>query len=190
MTPAKQGKENRDGRGTGPPEQTPAERRAAMTWAQRLKRVFGIEIETFPAFGGAMRIIACIEDPDVIEKILTHLYGTASEPKATGRPQCRTPPQRGCWTRRGDYPKMTSCGLRRRRRGHGGGWPEPAGRGKRADAAVVWERFRRCDAKIGPEGRAKAACRRQMPGPLTGATARGEPTNRWFRWFILPILSP
>jgi hypothetical protein len=32
-----------------------------MTWAQRLKRVFGIDIETCPACGGAMRIIAYIE---------------------------------------------------------------------------------------------------------------------------------
>ena len=42
-----------------------------MGWTQRLKRVFGIE--TSPACGGAMRMIACIEDPDVNEKILTHL---------------------------------------------------------------------------------------------------------------------
>jgi len=45
---------------------TPAERHASMTWAQRLKRVFGIDIEICPACGGAVRIIACIEDPDVI----------------------------------------------------------------------------------------------------------------------------
>ena len=35
-----------------PEEPTSAERRAAMTWAQRLKRVFGIDIETCPACGG------------------------------------------------------------------------------------------------------------------------------------------
>jgi len=44
-----------------------------MTWAQRLKRVFRIDIETCEQCGGAVRIIACIEDPVVIEKILTHL---------------------------------------------------------------------------------------------------------------------
>jgi hypothetical protein len=38
-----------------PEEPTPAERRASMTWAQRLKRVFGIDIETCPACGGAVR---------------------------------------------------------------------------------------------------------------------------------------
>jgi len=41
--------------------------------AQRLKRVFGIDIEACRSCGGAVRIIACIEDPVVIEKILAHL---------------------------------------------------------------------------------------------------------------------
>jgi hypothetical protein len=41
-----------------------------MTWAQRLKRVFRIDIETCEYCGGAVRIIASIEDPAVIEKIL------------------------------------------------------------------------------------------------------------------------
>ncbi len=56
---------------------TPAERRSAMTWAQRLKRVFGIDIKTYTACGGTMRIIACIEDPVVIKAILAHLAGKA-----------------------------------------------------------------------------------------------------------------
>jgi hypothetical protein len=34
--------------------------------------VLGIDIETCPVCGGATRIIACIEDPAVIEKILAH----------------------------------------------------------------------------------------------------------------------
>jgi hypothetical protein len=36
-------------------------------------RVFGIDIASCRACGGALRIIACIGDPVVIEKILTHL---------------------------------------------------------------------------------------------------------------------
>ena len=44
-----------------------------MTWAQRLKRVFAIEIEKCEKCGGPVRIIASIEDPDVIQKILKHL---------------------------------------------------------------------------------------------------------------------
>ncbi len=38
-----------------------------MTWAQRLKRVFHIDIETCHHGGGRVKIIACIEDPVVIQ---------------------------------------------------------------------------------------------------------------------------
>ena len=72
-----------------------------MTWAQRLKRVFGIDIETCEACGGAVRIIACIEDADVIEKILAHLDATAPEPEASLRPPSRAPPQRGLFDETG-----------------------------------------------------------------------------------------
>ena len=46
--------------------------------AQRLKRVFvgaaiRIEIEKCEKCGGKVKVIACIEDPEVIEKILKHL---------------------------------------------------------------------------------------------------------------------
>ena len=44
-----------------------------MTWAQRLKRVFNIDIEICRECGGAVKVIACIEDPVVIRKILDHL---------------------------------------------------------------------------------------------------------------------
>ena len=43
-----------------------------MTWAQRLKRVFGIDTETCAVCGGAVRIIACIE------KILAHVDAKAA----------------------------------------------------------------------------------------------------------------
>lgn len=52
------------------------ERRAAMTWAQRLRRVFKIDIETCEACGGTVKVIASIKDPMVIEKISTHLSVT------------------------------------------------------------------------------------------------------------------
>ena len=64
-----------------------------MSWAQRLKRVFGIDIKTCPACGGAVRIIACIEDPKVIAKILSHLDAKAPEPGSSRLPPCRAPPQ-------------------------------------------------------------------------------------------------
>jgi len=68
------------------------QRHAAMTWAQRLKRVFGIDIETCPACGGAVRIIACIEDLQVIEKILTHLDRKTPAAAPNRLPRCRAPP--------------------------------------------------------------------------------------------------
>jgi len=34
-----------------------------MSWAQRLKRVFNIDIEICRVCGGSMKVIACIEDP-------------------------------------------------------------------------------------------------------------------------------
>jgi hypothetical protein len=46
---------------------------APLTWAERLRRVFNIDIATCPLCGGAMRIIADITDPDIIQKILDHI---------------------------------------------------------------------------------------------------------------------
>jgi hypothetical protein len=48
-----------------------------MRCAQRLKRVFGIDIEVCAGCRGTMRIIACIEDPVVIKAILAQLAGKA-----------------------------------------------------------------------------------------------------------------
>jgi hypothetical protein len=45
---------------------------APMSWAQRLKRVFAIDISTCPACGGTVRVIACVEEPALIAKILGH----------------------------------------------------------------------------------------------------------------------
>ena len=55
------------GQGTGG---SPAPR---MGWAQRLKRVFGIDVEHCEQCGGPLKIIAGIEDPLLIGKILQHL---------------------------------------------------------------------------------------------------------------------
>jgi len=50
----------------------PDERRRSMSWAQRLKRVFGIDVSTCVHCGGAVRIVASIEEPTVIRAILAH----------------------------------------------------------------------------------------------------------------------
>jgi hypothetical protein len=90
VTPAKRGKGNKP-KATDEP-QTPAERRASMTWAQRLKRVFNLDVETCRECGGAMKVIACIEDPVVIKKILDHLKEKAETNEPNPLPESRAPP--------------------------------------------------------------------------------------------------
>jgi len=47
--------------------------RVAMSWAKRLKRLFGIDIEACARCGGKLKVIASIEEPEVIAKMLAHL---------------------------------------------------------------------------------------------------------------------
>ena len=70
----------------------PAERRTAMRWPQRLKRVFGIDVEICEPCGDIMRIIACIEDPLAIKSILAQLTGKARQVHAPRLPAGRTSP--------------------------------------------------------------------------------------------------
>ena len=94
VTPARRGRGGPAVAAAEAEEPTAAERRASMTWAQRLRRVFNIDIETCPACGGSVGIVACIEDPEVIGKILAHLEGKSPGPETT-RPPSRGPPQLG-----------------------------------------------------------------------------------------------
>jgi len=56
------------------------QRHQAMTWAQRLKRVFNIDVSVCPTCGGDSRVIACIEEQAVIDKILAHLMKKGALP--------------------------------------------------------------------------------------------------------------
>lgn len=64
--------------------------KSRISWARLLKRVFNIDVETCLLCAGQMKIIAAIEDPPVIKKILEHL-GLPSKPPmpwpARGPPQ-------------------------------------------------------------------------------------------------------
>ena len=80
MTPAQRG------RGAATPPVSGADavkpsppRHVAMSWARRLKRVFGVEIEGCARCGGQLKIIASIEEPQLIAKILSHLERAAPE---------------------------------------------------------------------------------------------------------------
>jgi hypothetical protein len=52
---------------------TETEKRKTRTWGKRLKRIFNIDIQMCEVCQGHVKIIACIEDPVVIDKILAHL---------------------------------------------------------------------------------------------------------------------
>ena len=74
-----------------PKAQAPDKPLAPMTWMQRLKRVFAIDIETCPKCGGKLRVIACIEDPDVSATILEHIRARdEAQPSQPRAPPLRT----------------------------------------------------------------------------------------------------
>lgn len=95
VTPAGRGKGNKANAALESGEATPNPR-AALRWAQRLKRVFNIDVALCQHCGGAMKVIACIEDPVVIQAILAHLAEKekAAPPSKAMLPESRAPPQR------------------------------------------------------------------------------------------------
>jgi hypothetical protein len=93
ITPAKRGKGVKQVENTQ--VRTTAEQHAAMTWAQRLKRVFNIDIEVCGRCGGSVKVIACIEDQDVIDRILAHLRDKEQDTPTLPHlaPPTRAPPE-------------------------------------------------------------------------------------------------
>lgn len=81
-------------------DEPPSARHLSMTWALRLKRVFKIDIATCEPCGGAVKVIASIEDPAVIKRILEHLERRSE--RAT--PACRT-----IWTKPYASPFFLQC---------------------------------------------------------------------------------
>jgi hypothetical protein len=97
------------GRSSAQPERSAIERHAAMRWAQRLKRVFGIDVESCVRCGKVVRVaapahpcargisaslhvIASIEEPALIERILAHVRGKAGSDTAARGPPSTGPP--------------------------------------------------------------------------------------------------
>lgn len=72
-------------------EASVSDRQRAMSWAQRLKRVFAIDMETCRQCGEKRRVIASIEEPTVIKRIFEHL-GRDAETVDLAHPS-RAPPQ-------------------------------------------------------------------------------------------------
>ena len=105
VTPSKRGKGNKRQENSKTDDCTPANRHAEMTWAQRLKRVFNIDITICEECGSAVKVIASIEDPVVIptalaalagqalKQILAHLERKAELKEFNPLPESRAPPQ-------------------------------------------------------------------------------------------------
>ena len=75
---------------------TPAETHRAMSWAQRLKRVFKLDLASCEGCGAQVRVIACIDDPAVIGKILAHVERQVPSSVSTvPLPPARGPPGQG-----------------------------------------------------------------------------------------------
>jgi hypothetical protein len=81
-------------------EAAAGDRHRRLTWAQRLKRVFAcfgvaslawIDIEVCRRCGGKLRVIASIEEPAVIARILDHLGRDGESPNPAN--PSRAPPQ-------------------------------------------------------------------------------------------------
>ncbi len=68
----------------------------AMGWAQRLKRVFAIEIDTCERCQGQLRVIASIEEHEVIARMLAHRDRDSGTPEPELAPiAARAPPRQG-----------------------------------------------------------------------------------------------
>lgn len=94
VTPAKRGKGNTLKQGVKADEPALIDCHQNMTWAERLKRVFNIDITICSRCGGAVSIIACIEDPSIINKILAHLDAKSAPFIVVSQlPEPRAPPQ-------------------------------------------------------------------------------------------------
>ena len=100
-----------------PPPIVPAARlaptEARRRWAALLQQIFEVDPLACPRCRGPMRVVACITQPSVIDRILTHLRtraATAAHPGARESPLNRRP----------DGPRGAPAGWMARRRPSGG----------------------------------------------------------------------
>jgi hypothetical protein len=89
VTPSGRGR----GRRAKPAEEERVRKAAGMSWMQRLKRVFAIDIETCRRCGGTLEVIASIEDPELIGRILAHRGERAGDDLRSTPFAPRAPPQ-------------------------------------------------------------------------------------------------
>ena len=76
----------RDARDAGAGPETAAAPAPAWRWADLLRRVFALDVLACPRCGGRMRVLATIDDPAVIRRILAHLELPLDEPPLAPAP--------------------------------------------------------------------------------------------------------
>jgi hypothetical protein len=113
ITPAGRGQGARSGASAS---ERPTPKHVAMSWARRLKRVFGIDIEQCARCGGRLRVIASIEEPQLIHCILAHRRERGEDAPPISPLGARAPPRarRGGQVRRAH--RAREHGARRRAR--------------------------------------------------------------------------
>jgi hypothetical protein len=79
--------------------------RRYYTWAELLRRVFRVEIFTCPNCGGARRLLAAIQDPEAIARVLRAVGLPFDAPELA---VARAPPDGEVWFP-GDHEAVRSC---------------------------------------------------------------------------------
>ncbi len=62
-------------------DNSPPDKRRKANWARLIQKVYEVDPFECPNCGATMRIMALIDDTDVIERILKHLNGWDPQPK-------------------------------------------------------------------------------------------------------------
>jgi hypothetical protein len=122
-------------------EQWSALRARRRRWAERLRRVFAVEVEVCPRGGGAMRMVGLVTEPGVITRLLAHLKRRGVDARAgpwagavtgsTGR--FAAPPGAGERSR-----SRRACGADWTGEPAGGSWGKCARRRRMALRDGVW----------------------------------------------------
>ena len=163
-------------------DKPPTPRHLAMNWAKRLKRVFGIDIEACARCGGKLKVIASIEDPTVIAKILSHLEcATAQQVQCESPLGARAPPAQSTGPRRGGLPvrqpAVDQAELRPRHGADHRRVRDPDG----PDVAALAARTERHVPRPLSPAAPRVSCRRSRRSPDNVGRRAAAPRCRWHR---------
>ncbi len=76
------------------PAERPRSQKARQSWAMLMKRVFALDVLECEHCGGPMRVIAALQEPAQIRRVLSHLGLEAETPRLH---PARAPPETELW---------------------------------------------------------------------------------------------